>query len=165
MELPQLLLRALQFFLTLVITALIGNVIHDAFNGNAATINYAMFVAVFSWLVVIYGIIAAVVESFNIPIILMIADGLAAFFTFAAAIALAAGLNVHSCSNRNYTETNHLTDGSFNTGKRCRELQASDAFFWFLWVTFMASAALSFMNRGSVGSGRGARKGPVMTQV
>lgn len=99
MEFIQVVLRALQFLWTLLITALIGNVIQDAFNGNPASINYAMFVAVFSWLVLIYGVVAAVMEGVNIPVLLMAGDALAALFTFIAGITLAAELNVHSCSN------------------------------------------------------------------
>jgi len=99
MEFLQVILRALQFLWTLLITALIGNVIDDAFSGNASSINFAMFVAVFSWLVVIYGFLAAFMESFNIPIVLLVADGLAALFTFIAGVVLAAKLGAHSCGN------------------------------------------------------------------
>lgn len=168
MEFLQVVLRAFQFLWTLLITALIGNVIDDAFNGNPASINYSIFVAVFSWLVLLYGLLAAVMEAFNIPIILLAADGLAALFTLIAGITLAAELGVHSCSNLGYTLTNHMTNGAGDLERRCRELQASTAFFWFLWVCYMGSLFFSFMNRGSSGlsSGRGgARKGPVMTQV
>jgi len=168
MEIIQTILRAFQFLWTLLITALIGNVIHDAFSGNPSSINYAMFVAVFSWLVLIIGALAAFVEAFNIPVVLMVADGLAAVFTFIAGVLLAAKLGAHSCSNHGYTATNSLTNGAFDMERRCRELQASTAFFWFLWVCYMASLAFSFMNKGSsgLGAGRGGvRKGPNMTQV
>jgi len=168
MELSQVILRSLQFLWTLLITALIGNVIDDAFSGNPSSINYAMFVAVFSWVVLLYGLVAAFMEAFNIPIVSMILDGLAAIFTLIAGIVLAAKLGAHSCSNLNYTTHNSLTDGAHNYQERCRELQASCAFFWFLFATYVASAVFSFMNRGSGSTVRrgGIRKGgPVMTQV
>jgi len=168
MEFAQVTLRAFQFFWTLLITALIGNVIDDAFNGNPASINYSIFVAVFSWLVLLYGLLSAIIEAFNIPIILLAADGLAALFTLIAGITLAAELGVHSCSNFGYTITNHMTNGAGDLERRCRELQASTAFFWFLFACYMGSLALGVMNRGgsSISSSRGgARKGPVMTQA
>jgi len=146
----QTVLRALQFLWTLLITALIGNVIAEAFAGNAATINYSIFVAVFSWLVLFYGLAASFMESLAIPIVLLVLDGLAALFTLAAGIALAAGLDVHSCSNKSYVRSNHLTNGSGNPSKRCRELQASTAFFWFLFATYIASLVMSALgSRGS----------------
>lgn len=165
MEIPHLGLRALQFLWTLLITALISDVISDAFSGNPSSINYAIFVAVLSWLVLLYGIAASIVESLNIPIVLMIGDALLALFTLIAGIVLAAKLHVHSCGNYAYTTTNSLTNGSNNPKKRCHELQASTAFFWFLWVTYMATLAFSIMNRNGGATRGGVRKGPVMTQV
>lgn len=85
--------------MTLLITALIGNVIDEAFSGNSSSINYAMFVAVFSWVVVLYGLAAAVMESIAIPIAMMVLNGLAVMFTFIAGVVLAAKLGVHSCGN------------------------------------------------------------------
>lgn len=61
-----------------------------------------------------------------------------------------------------------MTNGAHDYEARCRELQASCAFFWFLWAAFMASLFFSFMSHksGGGGSARGpVRKGPVMTQV
>jgi hypothetical protein len=166
MEFFQLILRALQLLWTLLITALIGNVIADAFSGNASSINYAMFVAVFSWIVVLFGFGAAFMDALNIPLVLVVLDSLAALFTFIAGVVLAAKLGVHSCTNFNYTATNHLTNGGPDLKERCQELQASTAFFWFLWVCYMGSVAIAFMNRSSGTSSVGSsRRGPVMTQV
>jgi hypothetical protein len=95
----QLFLRGSQFLWTLLITALIGNVIAEAFAGNPSSINYAIFVAVFSWLVLLYGFAAAFMEGLAIPIILGAMDVLAALFTFIAGVVLAAKLHVHSCGN------------------------------------------------------------------
>ncbi|KAI9735691.1 MAG: hypothetical protein M1818_006299 [Claussenomyces sp. TS43310] len=167
MNLPQTILRGLQFIWVIIITALIGNVIADAYSGNPATINYSMFVAVFCWIVLIYGLAAGFVESLAIPIVLMVMDGLAVIFTFIAAVILAAYLHVHSCGNEAYVTHNFLTNGSSNPKKRCQELQASCAFFWFLWATLIGSLVLSILGgRSIMSSSRGsARKGPSMAQV
>lgn len=93
-------LRVLQFLWVLLITALVGNVIADAFSGNSSSINYAIFVAVFCWLVVLYGLAAAFVESIAMPIALIVLDALAAVFTFIAGVVLAAKLGAHSCGNK-----------------------------------------------------------------
>jgi len=165
----QLFLRSSQFLWTLLITALIGNVIADAFAGNPSSINYAIFVAVFSWLVILYGLAAAFMETLANPIILGALDALAAIFTFIAGVVLAAKLNVHSCNNKSYLLSNSLTNGSHNPHKRCRELQASTAFFWFLFASYLGSLVMDFVNRGSSTSlrrGSGIRKGgPSMSQV
>jgi hypothetical protein len=100
MQWIQAFLRANQFFWTLLTTALIGNVIAEAFSGNPSSINYAMFTSVFSWVVVLYGIAALFVESLAIPLILGSMDILATLFNFIAGVVLAARLQVHSCNNQ-----------------------------------------------------------------
>ena len=94
-----MILRGVQLFLTVLVTALIGNVIAEAFAGNASAINYAIFVAVFSWFVLLFSAVAAFVTSLAIPIVMIALDGLATLFTLIAGIVLAARLGVHSCSN------------------------------------------------------------------
>lgn len=74
-------------------------VIATAFAGNPPSINFAIFVAVFSWLVVLYGLVAAFVTSLAIPVVMMALDGIAILLTFIAGVVLAARLGVHSCSN------------------------------------------------------------------
>lgn len=66
-----------------------------------------------------------------------------------------------------YTTTNHITNGSPNTEKRCREAQASTAFLWFGWAAWVATLAFSIMNGGSSGANLrgGIRRGPAMSQV
>lgn len=163
MNIIQLMLRGIQFIWILLITALIGNVIAEAFSGNPSSINYAMFVAVFCWVVLIIGIGGAVSEA--VPAIaIVVADALAILFTFIAGVVLAAKLHVHSCGNTSYVNSNSLTNGSHDPTKRCHELQASTAFFWFLFLTFIASAAMGAMNMGGLRGGS-SRKGPAMTQV
>jgi hypothetical protein len=99
MSIVQIALRSLQFLFTLLTTALIGNAIHDAFSGNPSGVNFAIFVDVLCWLVLIYGVLTAVKPSFAIKIVSFVADGLAALFSFIAAVVLSAKLGVHSCGN------------------------------------------------------------------
>lgn len=98
MNIIQLALRGLQFIWILLITALVGNAIDDAFAGNPSSINYAIFVAVFCWIVLFVGVAGAFTEA--IPAIAIVAlDGLAVLFTFIAGVVLAAKLGVHSCGS------------------------------------------------------------------
>lgn len=159
---------ALEFLWTLLITALIGNVIADAYGGTPSQVNYCMFVAVFSWIVLIIGFTESLINSIP-PVVLLAADALAVFFTFVAAVLLSAKLGVHSCGNSDYLLSNDTITGSLDLSKRCHELQASCAFFWFLFATYCAAFALNVRNsRGSSGlsSRVGIHKGgPAMSQV
>jgi Membrane-associating domain len=81
--------------------ALVGNIIATAFAGNPSLINYDMFVAVFSMLSLIYLIATAFNEGFaGHPIIPVVLDLLNTLFFFCAAVAMAAELGTHSCSNQ-----------------------------------------------------------------
>lgn len=89
-----------QFLWTLLVMALVGNMIADSFSGNPATVNYAMFVSAFS----MFSLFYLVPASFNLdwaihPIIMIVLDTLNAIFFLTAGIALAARLEAHSCSN------------------------------------------------------------------
>lgn len=80
--------------------ALIGNMINQAFSGNPATVNYAMFTSAFSMFTLFYLVPA----SFNTdwsghPILLIVLDTLNAIFFLTSGIALAARLGCHDCSN------------------------------------------------------------------
>ncbi|KAE8452890.1 hypothetical protein EG329_013162 [Mollisiaceae sp. DMI_Dod_QoI] len=165
----QLGLRSWEFLWVLLTMALIGNVIAGAFAGNASSINYAMFVSTFDMLVVLFGFAAVFMDLSAAGLIMVVLDVLATIFTFIAGVVLAAKLGVHSCSNHSYTLSNHLTNGSHNPGKRCRELQASTAFYWFAFLGFIVSAVLAGMNSRNSTSlrGRGGirRGGPSMSQV
>ncbi|KAI9847256.1 MAG: hypothetical protein M1838_000951 [Thelocarpon superellum] len=166
-------LRALQFLWTLLILALVGSIIHDASGGNPSLINYDMFVAVFSMLSLIYLVAAGVRESLAIhPFLVMVVDLLNTFFFFCAAVAMAAELKVHSCFNNDYLKNNQITAGSSNQTKRCQESQATTAFLWFGFATYLASTVVSaFANGGgSAGLTRGGMGGirrgaPSMSQV
>jgi len=163
MDLWQMILRALQFLWVLLITALIGNVIASNINGPMAAINFTMFVAVLSWLAVLYGLVASFVESLAIPIVMFALDGAAALFTLIAGIVLAAKIRAVNCSNPKQG-SGWIGFGSADDGKRCRELQASTAFLWFLWVTFVATLALAFLSFRRMG-GSARSSGPGMSQV
>ncbi|KAF2229328.1 putative non-classical export protein Nce102 [Viridothelium virens] len=162
-------LRVLQFFWTLLIMALIGNIIATSFAGNPSLINYDMFVAVFSMLSLFYLIPASFRDSFVIHPVLMVAlDVLNTIFFFCGAVAMAAELRVHSCGDPNYTLNNKITNGSFDRTKRCREAQASTAFLWFGFASFLVSAVLSALQGRSGGVNvRGVRRPgqPHMSQV
>lgn len=93
-------LTALQFLWTLLIMALVGNIIADATSGNPSIINYDMFVAVFAMLSIIFLLASAftgVMSGTPIPLGL---DILNTLFFFCGAVAMSAQLGVHSCSNR-----------------------------------------------------------------
>ncbi|KAK1144483.1 hypothetical protein N8T08_005356 [Aspergillus melleus] len=165
-------LRLWEFLWTLLIMALIGNMINESFAGNPATVNYTMFVSAFSMFTLLYLAPATFNPDWAIhPIIMIVLDTLNAIFFLTAGIALAARLESHSCSNSSYTRNNEITNGSFHREKRCREAQASTAFLWFVWAGYTISMVMSFMAsrqtgvnlRGRTGPARGAR--PSMAQV
>ena len=163
-------LRGLALLWTLLITALIGNVI--ASNVNARTsaqsaVNFAMFVAALSWVALIYGLAASFFSSLALPMIMLPLDGLATLFTFIAAIVLAAKLGVPDCGDidRDDHSRSWIAFGSRNDEKRCREIQASTVFMWFLWVCFVGCLFFTVKNArgGYGGSIRSSR--PAMSQV
>lgn len=168
-SLPPVLLRLWTFLFTLLTTALIGNAIASAFAGNPSSVNYSIFVCVFSWLALLYGLTTSMImESLAIPVVLMVMDGVAALLTMIAGVVLAAKLGVHSCGNEAYLKANSLTNGSHDMEKRCHELQASTAFFWFMFLGFAGSVFFDFAgSRSGGGSSRGGvrKGGPTMSQV
>ena len=165
--------------------ALVGNMIASAFSGNPSSVNYTIFVSVFGMLTLFYLILVAWNENFVMhPILPIVLDALNVLFWFCAAVALAAELGAHSCSNsvstiaqqiescltffQSYTHRNHITNGSNNTHDRCQEAQAATAFLWFGWAAFTASLIFSFLDGRSGGANMrgGIRKGgPSMSQV
>jgi hypothetical protein len=170
MEFILSILRVLQLLWLLLITALIGNVIAsnvNASSGNESAINFTMFVAVLSWLAALYGLAAAVVESLAVPIVLLGLDGAATLFTAIDGIVLAAKLRAVNCGGSLVNlGGDWLGYGSQDDVKRCREVQASTAFMWFLFATFVAALAFTFMGfRRSGGSVRSSMGRPHMSQV
>lgn len=161
-------LRGLQFLFSLLILALVGNMIADSTAGNSM-VNYDMFVAVFSMLSLIYLIASTVKEAFIIhPMIALAVDVLNALFFFIGGVATAARLGVHSCGNEDYTRNNSVIRPTNSLGKRCHEAQAVTAFLWFGFAAYLASAIFSGLaSRGTGGIGRGGirRGGPSMSQA
>lgn len=163
--------------MTLLIMALIGNVIHDAFAGNPSIINYVMFVSVFAMLSLFYLIGAAIMEGFAIPIAMVALDAINMLLFLVGGIALAAYLGVHSCGravcltwqqvkgmveslltqSQSYVDNNKITNGSHNRTKRCHEEQAVCAFLWFGFAAWAGSLALSALS--SRGGSSGLRRG------
>ncbi|KAL1968183.1 hypothetical protein VTN77DRAFT_2018 [Rasamsonia byssochlamydoides] len=151
MRLVGLPLRVLQFLFTVIVMALDGNIIAQAFAGNPATINYAMFCAAFSMVSLFYLFPATWSNTLaGHPIIMIIVDLLNSIFFLTSGIALAARLKAHDCSNHRYLAHNEVTNGSLHhREKRCREAQATDAFLWFAWAAYTASMILSIFNARS----------------
>ncbi|KAL2157104.1 hypothetical protein VTH06DRAFT_7019 [Thermothelomyces fergusii] len=167
MEKIQLILRAVQLLFIIILTGLIGNVIasneHAAGSATAA-VNFSMFVIALSWVAALVGLATSLLERIALPVlILFVADGSATLFTFIDAIVLAAKLRAVNCSNTKGRPASWIGYGSYDDEKRCREIQASTAFMWFLFATFAAALVLSFLafRRG----GGSMRSGPTMSQV
>ena len=81
--------------------ALTGNMIAEAVGGNASIVNYCMFVAVISMLALFYLFAVSIKPDFAmIPILPLVLDALLTLFFLIGGIALAAELDVHSCSNK-----------------------------------------------------------------
>ena len=101
MDFLNTILRIVQLLWTLLITALIGNVIYNNvyMSGNAeAPINFAMFVAVWAWIACLFGLAASLMEALAIPIVLLVLDGASVLFTFVAAVVLSAKLGAVAAS-------------------------------------------------------------------
>ncbi|KOS20315.1 Non-classical export protein 2 [Escovopsis weberi] len=140
---------------TLLVTALIGNVIATNINGAMATINFTMFTAALAWVVGLVGLAAAFVSTLARPILLIPLYFLAVLFTFIDGIALAAVLRAPDCGNLAHASLprHWIGFGSSNDAKRCRELEASTAFLWFLWATFSVVFVIAiFEARRGIGS-------------
>ena len=144
--------RAMQLFFTIIIVSLVGHIITTSYwnalprgRGNAAEINFAMFLGVFSLVTVP---VMALLDwkspgSGVIPLAAVVGDILNYVFHLGGAIGLAAALEIHSCDNRRYTRTNRITNTARDTATRCREAQAATAFIWFNLFLFMLTTVLS----------------------
>lgn len=167
MERIQLILRATQLLFIIILTGLIGNIIasnlHAAGSATAA-INFSMFVVVLSWLAALLGLATGLVERIALPLLVHLgADALATLFTFIGAVVLAAKLKVVNCTDTSKQPGDWIAYGSGDDHKRCREVQASTVFMWFLFATFAAALVLSFL--GFRRGGGSIRSGPTMSQV
>lgn len=168
-------LRGSALLWTLLITALIGNVIDNNINAaSSATkaINFTMFVAAWAWITCLFGLAAAFIAALAIPLIMFPLDIFAVLLTFIDAIVLSAKLTAVNCSHTSNRGRSWIAYGSGDDEKRCREIQASTVFMWFLWVTFMGCLFYTFTeSRGGLGGGmrnplkRRSGAGPNMSQV
>ncbi|PKS05828.1 hypothetical protein jhhlp_007657 [Lomentospora prolificans] len=163
-------LRVLEFLWCLLLVSLLGNVIASERNASTsanAAINFSMFVAVLAWLATIYGLLTRFVPAIEVNIVSLVLDGLATLFTFINAIVLAAKLRAVNCGNLDHDSLpkNYIAWGSANDEKRCREIQASTAFMWFLFACFAASLFFTWRD-GRRGYGGGSFiSRPSMAQV
>jgi hypothetical protein len=124
-------LRGLQFFFAVIVLALAGALVaNQPSGGSPSQINYDIFVAVFALLTWFYtaGASSFSPDGLGAPIIIIALDALNTLFWFAAAVAMAVALRVHSCGNIDYVQSNGITAGST---QRCHEAQAATAFLWF----------------------------------
>ncbi|KAI6809082.1 hypothetical protein KC332_g12013 [Hortaea werneckii] len=154
---------SLSFVWSLLVMALTGNFI--ASGGSSAMINYDLFCSVFGMLCLFFLLPASIKEAWAMhPIIPLVLNILNTIFWFVGGVATAAYLNVHSCSNSDYYNSNNVAGGS---EKKCREAQASTAFLWFGFASFLASTVITGLNtRGGANTRAGGiRRGPAMSQV
>ncbi|QLQ79882.1 hypothetical protein HG537_0C05300 [Torulaspora globosa] len=133
-------LRLINFAFFVILLGLIGDLLSTQ-TQHSSRVNFCMFAAAFGIVTdSFYGILANLWEPFAWPIILFVLDFLNFVFTFTAATALAVGIRTHSCTNQAYLDSNKITQGST---QRCREAQASVAFFYFLVFIFLAKMIMS----------------------
>ncbi|KAI6090012.1 marvel domain-containing protein [Hypoxylon rubiginosum] len=162
MEVVKSILRILQLLFVLLVTALIGNVIASNISGAESAINFSMFVCALAWLAVLYGIVSHFVSAASIPIVALALDSAATLFTFIDSIVLSAKLQAVNCNNFGRKASDYIAFGSNDDEKRCREIQASIVFMWFLFAAFAAS--LFFILNDFRRSG-GSVRGPNMSQI
>ncbi|PHH55385.1 hypothetical protein CFIMG_007363RA00001 [Ceratocystis fimbriata CBS 114723] len=163
--------RCWQFVWTLITTALIGNVIACNINGSSAattTLNYTMWTLSLCWVSMFYGLAASFFVSIAVPVILVGLDGLTTLFLFVDAIVVSARIRAVDCSRLVPSKLphNYIAWGSHHDEKRCREIQASAVFLWFLFLSFVLTltfAVIDMRRRGLKGAGGAG--GPSMTQV
>ncbi|KAK4191202.1 marvel domain-containing protein [Podospora australis] len=159
-------LRGLQLFFIVILTGLIGNVIATNISAAAsatAAINFAMFVIVLGWLTALYGILSGVFVRVSYPVALLALDVSSTLFSLICGIVLAAKLKAVNCADTKDHPSDWIAYGSADDSKRCRQIQASTAFMWFLFAGFTTSLVLSLMSfrRG----GGSVRTGPTMSQI
>ncbi|KAF4972363.1 hypothetical protein FZEAL_9612 [Fusarium zealandicum] len=168
-NLIKMILRASALLITLLLTALVGNVMTsniDAVGSATAAVNFAMFVAIISWIVCIIGLVAFFASALDKPLLQMPLDGAAVLFSFISAVVLAAKLRAVDCGkiDPKALPNDWIAWGSASDEKRCRELQGSTVFMWFLFVCFCGSLFLSVRDaRNTFGSLRASR--PSMSQI
>ncbi|KAM0344588.1 hypothetical protein ACHAPU_007362 [Fusarium lateritium] len=170
-NLVQMILRGTALLMTLLLTALTGSVVAsniDAAGSATAAVNFIMFVAIICWIVCIIGLLAFFVSALDKPLMQLPLDGLAVLFTFIGAIVLAAKLRVVNCGeiNPKALPSDWIAWGSESDEGRCRRLQASTVFIWFLFACVSGSLFITIRNaRNTFGSLRSAASRPSMSQI
>ncbi|KAH0563376.1 hypothetical protein GP486_002066 [Trichoglossum hirsutum] len=168
-----LMLRGFQALMAVIIMALAGHMISTSgwnqlprHGGNAAEVNYAIFLSVFAllWMLVFVPVALSSGTDKELAIAVLVGDGLLALFYMCGGIALAAAMNIHSCENSLYTENNRITNSSPDTHWRCREAQATTAFVWFSFVSFgvtivTSTLAYQYAENGEAGGADGGGAG------
>lgn len=160
-KLISIVLRSIALIWTLIITALIGNVIASNQNGHMVSINFTIFVAAWAWVALLYGMLATFIESIAVPLLLLFMDGIATLLTFICAIVLSAKLRAPNCGNIPHQNlpASWIGFGDFpHNEKRCREIQASTAFMWFLWVCFTVIFVFGVIDGRTGGFGGGSSR-------
>ncbi|KAK0745396.1 marvel domain-containing protein [Apiosordaria backusii] len=166
MQKTPLYLRSAQLLFILITTALIGNVIAtniSAASSATAAINFTMFVLVLTWLAALFGLVSTIVERIAYPVGLLALDAASTLFAFIAAVVLAAKLTVVNCADTSGKAGDWIAYGSADDTKRCRQIQASTVFMWFLFTLFTTGLVLSLM--GFRRGGGSVRTGPTMSQI
>ena len=91
-------IQLLTAFWLLLATSLVGNTISESLGDTSASINFAMFAIVWSWVGVLIGIASYDDEEFPLTVLLFW-DILATLFVFSSAADLAGRLGINNCAN------------------------------------------------------------------
>ncbi|KAM0798092.1 marvel domain-containing protein [Usnea florida] len=153
-SIPNLALRGLQLFFSILILGLSGHLVaNQAYGGAPSATNYNVFLGIWLFVTAVMGLAASVLEVLG-GVVGAVADGLSVLFAFAGGVAYAAKLGVHSCSRTSYTSTNSIINGGIKDNKigpvnlkhRCQEAQADTAFIWFAFATALGCLALGLLS-------------------
>ncbi|KAH7149502.1 marvel domain-containing protein [Dactylonectria estremocensis] len=167
----KMILRCVALFITVLLTAMIGNVIAtniDGYGSATAAVNFIMFVAVVSWIVSIVGIAAFFASVLANPMIQTPLDSAAVLFTFIAAVVISAKLRMVDCGDitEKKMPSEWIAWGGPSDEKRCRELQAGAVFSWFLLALFSGSLFFTLKEaRERLGGSFRAASRPSMSQL
>lgn len=145
-------LRLINFIFMVITIGLVAALLNTT-NHNSSRVNYTMFAAAYGITTdSIYGLFANFLEPLAWPIILATLDFLNFVFMLTAGAVLAVGIRAHSCRNKEYLNSNSITQGSEN---RCRMSQAAVAFFFFSMTIFLVKFIMNVINvftNGAFGS-------------
>jgi len=94
-------LRGFQLLCTVILMALVGNMVASTPGPDPAMVNFDLFVAAFALLSLFYLFAATWNESFEVhPAIMLFLDAANVLWWFIGAVATAAILKAHSCSDQ-----------------------------------------------------------------